>query len=308
MQKRSDGPGAQRPTPMQMLTSPIVAAVLTMFLWSSTTVVVRYFHQEMPPLSLSFWRTFVAFLILLPFVAPALRRQWSLLVSNLGWLALLALLLWVGGNALLFLALQYTIAVNAAVINSTEPLFIVLFAALIFRDPFTWRQGAGLALSLAGVVALISEGSAERLANLDFNIGDLIVTCAYLCWGLYVVFLRKVPHALDHRLLLCALLGLGALFMLPLHLLEIAFVRPMPVNLTVVTTVIGMAIFPGVCAMLMWNYAIREIGPARAGQFIHAIPAFTVVLALLFLGETLKSFHIVGIVLIAAGLATASRR
>ncbi len=293
---------------MALLTSPVTAAIATAFLWASTTVVVRYFHEEIPPLSLSFWRTTVAFLILLPFAAPALRTQWPIVVANLKWLALLALLLWVGGNALLFLSLQYTIALNAAVINSTEPIFIVLFAALIFRDPFTWRQGAGLALSLAGVLTLVAQGSLGRLASLEFNIGDLIVTCAYLSWGLYVVFLRKAPHQLDHKLLLCALLGIGAVFMLPLHLAEIAFVRPMPVNGTVALTVIGLAIGPGVLSMLMWNYTIRQIGPARAGQFIHTIPAFTVVMALVFLDETLRAFHIVGIVLIAIGLVVASRK
>jgi drug/metabolite transporter (DMT)-like permease len=293
---------------MGFITSPVTAVIATTFLWATTTVVVRYFHEEIPPLSLSFWRTTVAFLILLPFAVPALRTQWPLIVANIKWLALLALLLWVGGNALLFLSLQYTIALNAAVINSTEPIFIVLFAALIFRDPFTWRQGIGLALSLGGVLALISEGSLDRLMALDFNVGDIIVTCAYLSWGLYVVFLRKAPREMDHKLLLCALLGFGALFMLPLHLVEIAFVRPMPVNEMVVATVIALAIGPGVIAMLMWNYAIREMGPARAGQFIHTIPAFTVVMALIFLDETFRAFHIVGIVLIAIGLIVATRK
>jgi drug/metabolite transporter (DMT)-like permease len=308
LQNGSDSSGAPQSALMRLLTSPITALIATAFLWSTTTVVVRYFHEEMPPLSLSFWRTFTAFLILLPFAAPALRTQWPLVIANLKWLALLALLLWVGGNALLFLSLQYTIAINAAVINSTEPIFIVLFAALIFRDPFTWKQGAGFVLSLAGVLALISGGSVEQLRTLEFNIGDLIVTFAYVSWGLYVVFLRKVPQALDHRLLLWVLLGFGALFMLPLHLFEITFVRPMPVNGTVLTTVIALAIFPGVLSMLMWNYGIKKLGGARAGQFIHTIPAFTIVLALVFLDEALRQFHIIGMILIAAGLVVASRR
>mgnify|MGYP003999334679 CR=1 FL=1 len=142
----------------------------------------------------------------------------------------------VGGNAVLFLSLQYTMAINAAVINSVEPLFIVLFAALLFRDRFTWLQGTGLALSLLGVLVLISAGSFEQLLKLDFNRGDLIVTVAYASWGLYVVFLRKAPTGLDHRLLLAALLGLGALFMLPLYLVETMLVRPFPFSAASVGT------------------------------------------------------------------------
>jgi len=66
-------------------------------------------------------------------------------------------------------------------------------------------------------------------------------------------------------------------------------------------------VFPCAIAMLLWNYAIRRLGAMRAGQFLHLIPAFTVVLAITLLGEALLSFHIAGIVLIAAGLYVASR-
>jgi drug/metabolite transporter (DMT)-like permease len=293
---------------MQKLTSPLAAAVLTMFLWSTTTIVVRFVREDMPPIGLSFWRTSCAFLILLPFAIAPLRSQWPMVRAHLKLLAVLAIMLWVGGNALLFLSLQYTIAINAAVINSVEPLFIVLFAALIFRDRFSWLQGAGLTLSLFGVLVLISAGSFEKLLRLNFNRGDLIVTCAYASWGLYVVFLRKVPAGLDHRLLLAALLGLGALFMLPLYLAETAFVRPFPFSIASIGTILGLAIFPGVLSMLMWNYTIKNMGGARAGQFIHLIPAFTVGLAIVFLDETLRQFHIIGMILVAAGLVIASRR
>jgi drug/metabolite transporter (DMT)-like permease len=293
---------------MQKLTSPLAAAVLTMFLWSTTTIVVRFVREDMPPIGLSFWRTSCAFLILLPFAIAPLRSQWPMVRAHLKLLAVLAIMLWVGGNALLFLSLQYTIAINAAVINSVEPLFIVLFAALLFRDPFSWFQGAGLTMSLLGVLVLISAGSFEQLLQMNFNRGDLIVTCAYASWGLYVVFLRKAPAGLDQRLLLAVLLGLGALFMLPLYLAETVFVRPFPFSAASVGTIFVLAIFSGVLAMLMWNYAIKNMGGARAGQFIHLVPAFTVGLAIVFLDETLRQFHIVGMILIAAGLVVASRR
>ena len=58
----------------------------------------------------------------------------------------------------------------------------------------------------------------------------------------------------------------------------------------------------------MWNYAIRNMGAIRAGQYIHLIPAFTVIMALIFLDEALRQFHIVGIVLVTIGLVVASRR
>jgi len=290
-----------------ILTSPAAAATATAFLWAGTVIVVRYVRDDMPPLGLSFWRNLTAFAILLPFAVRPLLRQWELVRANLGLLALLALLLWVGGNALLFLSLQYTLAINAAVINSVEPVIIILLAALLFGDRLGWRQGIGVALSLAGVLALISGGSLDRLLRLDFNKGDLIVTVAYVSWGLYAVLLRKVPREIDHRLMLVVLLGFGSLFMAPLHLTEALLSRPLPLTGASVATVLALAVFPCAIAMLLWNYAIRRMGAMRAGQFLHLIPAFTVVLAIGLLGEALLSFHIAGIALIAGGLYVASR-
>lgn len=291
-----------------LLRSPVLAAVITMFFWAGTTIVVRYVRAEIPPLGLSFWRTFAAFLILLPFAARPLLRQWDAVRPHLGMLALLALLLWVGGNALLFVSLQYTIAINAAVINSVEPVIIVLLAALLFGDRLSRRQAAGVAVSLAGVLALISAGSVDRLLALDFNRGDLIVTGAYVSWGLYAVLLRKLPRGLDHRVTLAVLLGFGAVFLLPLHLIETVVARPMPATAAAALTVIGLAAFPCALAMLLWNYAIAHMGAVRAGQFLHLIPAFTVLLAIAFLGEIPGAHHIAGILLIAGGLYLAAPR
>lgn len=291
-----------------LLMSPYTALFLTMFFWAGTTIVVRYLRDDIPPMGLSFWRNTIAFLVLLPFTIVPMRREWHVVRDNWKIFALLAFLLWVGGNSLLFLSLQYTIAINAAVINSVEPLFIVLFAWLLFRDPFTWRQGAGLAVSLAGVLVLIAAGSLDRLLSLNFNKGDLIVTVAYVAWGLYAALLRKVPKGLDHRVIVLALLGLGSLYLLPLYLLETALSRPVPATLLTVGAVLAIAIFASAIPMILWNFAIMRLGPGRAGQYLHLIPAFTVIMAILFLDEALAGFHLVGIALIAAGLLVAARR
>lgn len=292
----------------RFLFSPYLAVILTAFIWAATTIIVRYVRDESPPIGLSFWRTLAAFIIMLPFCLRAIVNQWDMVCQHWKFLALLSLLLWVGGNALLFVSLQYTIAINAAVINSVEPLLIVVFAWLLFRDPFTWRQGLGLALSLGGVLVLITAGSVERLLALDLNRGDLIVTGAYIAWGLYAVLLRKLPRGLDYRVTVAAILGFGTLFLLPLYLIEAIYVRPTLPTATTLITIAWLATFSSSLAMILWNYGILQLGAARAGQYLHLIPAFTIVLAILILGETMGPHHIAGIVLIAIGLIIAARR
>jgi drug/metabolite transporter (DMT)-like permease len=299
--------GRRQSVVRRFIFSPYLAVILTAFLWAVTTIVVRYVRDESPPMGLSFWRTLAAFLIMLPFCLRAIVTQWDMVRQNWKMLAFLAFLIWVGGNALLFVSLQYTIAINAAVINSMEPLIIVAFAWLLFRDDFTWRQGLGLALSLGGVLVLITAGSVARLLALDLNRGDLIVTGAYVAWGLYAVLLRKLPRGLDYRVTVGTTLGFGALFLLPIYLFEAIYVRPtMPTAATLIT--IGwLATFSSALTMFLWNYGILKLGAARAGQYLHLIPAFTIVLAIIILGEALGVHHIAGIILIAIGLIIAAR-
>ena len=287
--------------------SPYLAVIWTALIWAVTTVVVRHVRDESPPIGLSFWRTLAAFIIMLPFCLRPIIDQWDMVRQYWKLLALLSLLLWVGGNALLFVSLQYTFAINVGVINSMEPLIIVVFAWLLFRDDFTWRQGLGLALSLGGVLVLITAGSVESLLALDLNRGDLIVSGAYVAWGLYAVLLRKLPRELDYRVTVGVVLGFGTLFLFPIFLFEAAYVRPTLPTTTTLITIAWLATFSSSLTMIFWNYGILKLGAARAGQYLHLVPAFTIVLAIIVLGETLGAHHIAGIVLIAIGLIVAAR-
>ncbi len=290
----------------RVLLNPYLAVSFAMFCWATTTILVRYLRDDAPPMGLSFWRLVCAFLILLPITYPKIRSQMGIIKEHWKTLALLSLLLWFGGNSLLFLSLQFTIAINAAVINSVEPIIIVFLAWLLFRDQFTGKQAVGAVLSLGGVLVLIAAGSLERLLALDFNLGDIIVFCAYISWGLYAVLLRKLPRDLDPIVIVTMLLGFGIPMLFIPYLIESAFFQATQFNALTIGTIIYLGIFSGAISMVGWNHGIKTLGPIRAGQFLHLIPAFTVVLAILLLGETLKGYHFAGIALIVIGIFLAS--
>ncbi len=107
--------------------------------------------------------------------------------------------------------------------------------------------------------------------------------------------------------MLLALAGLGALLLLPFYIVETIMVRPMPATLTSVSAIGFLALFSCALAMFLWNYSIANMGAVRAGQFLHLIPAFTVILAIAILGEQMGWYHIAGIFFIVAGLAVTSR-
>lgn len=292
---------------MAALRSPYAALVFAMFCWGCTTIVVRHVRADVPPMGLAFWRNVLAFAIILPFVWTPMRASWPAIWRNWRIFLGLSVILWVGGNALLFVALQYTIAINAGVINSVEPVMIVILATLFFGDRFTLMQAVGVVISFVGVLILIAEGSLAQLAQLQFKRGDIIVFFAYVFWAFYAVLMRKLPRDIDHKVVVAVLIGLGALCIAPLYIAETMFWRPMTWNATALSATVFLAIFSSLLAMLFWNYGIAKMGAIKAGQFLHLIPVFTVLLAVVLLGEQLAGYHYAGIALIAAGLYLTSR-
>ena len=287
---------------MRVLTSPYLAVTVAMLCWAASTVVVRGLREDVPPMGLSFWRTLLGAALVLPFAWRPLVQQIHLVRRHFWIILFLSFLLFVGGNAVLFLSLQYTIAINVGVLNSFEPVLIIVAAWAIFRDRVTANQIAGVLVSLLGVFALIARGDPRAILALDFNAGDILVLVAYVSWALYAVYLRLAPRALDQRAMLFLLLFLGALMLIPCYLIEWAVDRPMTWGLPSIGAIVGLALFSSVFAVYLWNYAIQRLGPSLAGIFVHLIVAFTVILAIAFLGEVFEWFHAVGVALIGAGI------
>lgn len=290
----------------RVATSPYVAMSVAMLFWAGSTIIARGVRDMVPPIGLSFWRTMLGALIILPFTWSTLVRQAALIRRNIGIILLLACLLIVGGNAVLFLALNYTIAINAGVLNSFEPVLIIVAAWAIFGDRVSLSRAAGVAISLLGVLSLIGRGDISVLADLDFNLGDMLVLGAYTSWAFYAVYLRKSPRELDPRAMLFLILFLGGLMLLPFYAIEWIFDRPTRFDAPTLASTCVLALFSSVISIQLWNYGVRSLGAPRASVFIHLILVFTVILAILFLGETPKWYHAVGVALIGIGIYLSS--
>lgn len=293
---------------MRMIKSPHAAAATAMFMWALSMIAVRLVRGDVPPLGLSFWRTLLALLIVLPFAVHRVRADWFALRKSWPILALLGFLLFVAGNGGLFVGLQNTTAINASLINSFEPILIVVVGALMFRDAVTIRQAIGVAVSLAGVLALISRADYRVLADFDINRGDLWVLFAITSWAFYAVLLRRSPRGVHYLSQFTALVFFGALFMLPFYLWEAINVAPTRANLESISVIAILAVFSTLLSIILWNKAIAGLGSGRAALFIHLIPVYSVILAGLLLDETLELYHAFGIVLIGIGIWLATMR
>ena len=289
--------------------SPYLLLVLAASFWGGNFNIARAFNLEIPPMGLSFWRWTVAGVILLPFVWRPMRQQWPACKQHFPLVFALGILGVAGFNTLVYLGLQTTTATNGVLMQSVNPIFIIILSSLLLGEFASKRQWLGIFISLLGVLAILIQGQLANLLKLDFHAGDLIILLAVLDWSLYTVLLRKLPNELKGLPILGYTIAIGVLGILPLYLYEALMTsRSMPVNWISISSVLYVAIFPSVLSYLFWNHGTQRIGANRAGQFAHVVPISGIIIAVLLLGEQLHLYHLLGISLVAVGIVLANYR
>ncbi len=281
---------------------PYLLLVLTTLFWSGNFVISRGMHAAIPPMALSFWRWALAFLILAFFGLRHLQAEKKLAWRHKNFLIIQGLLGVTGFNSLIYMAMQTTTAINAALVNSCTPIIIVLISWAMFKDRLSLRQCLGVAISLCGVLLIISRGDLSTLLKLQFNRGDILVFLAACLWAFYSVNLKNYPRGLHPLAYQTAIAMVGLAALLPLYLLEIASGKTLVVTPDSVVAIIYVAVFASVLAFIFWNRAVSSLGANIAGPFIHLMPAFSTLLAVFFLDETLTQNHLMAILLIFGGI------
>lgn len=291
---------------MRARSSPYILLSASAFFWGANFVVGRALSIDVPPIAMNFWRFFGALIVLLPFTSgPVWRHRRELLVN---WPLLLAL--GVTGisafHSFVYTALTSTTAINAALFMALTPLAIPLFAYALNGDAPTGRQVAGIGLSFVGILVLIGRGDFAVLAALHFNRGDLWMVAAFPLWSLYAVLLKRRPTELPPAVLLVGVMGVGVGLLIPAYGWEYAHVGGFSPNTESLFGLAFLAVFASALAYMFWNRGVGEVGASRAAPFMHLVPVFATLLAIVFLGESLHFYHLVGATLIAFGVVIAA--
>jgi drug/metabolite transporter (DMT)-like permease len=286
---------------------PYLLLALTSLFWAGNTILGRFIAGHVPPITLAFIRWGGACLILLPFAAPHLRRDWPAIRRHAGVMALLAFTGFSVYNTLAYYGLQYTTAINGLLLQSVAPLFVAMWTFALFGDRLTWRQAGGICVSLTGVVVIVCHGSLAVLLTVAFNRGDVAFLIALVVYGFYAAFLRRRPPMHPFSFL-AAGMGGGAVLMIPAVIWEIAAGRTMVFDAESVASFAFICIFPSLLGYLFLNRGIELIGANRAAPFIHLVPVFGSAMAVALLGERFELFHAVGYALVFAGITVAARR
>ena len=91
-------------------------------------------------------------------------------------------------NSFVYVSLQYTQVINASLFNTAIPAAIILSCFIFKIEKTNLYQLLGLLISVLGILVIITKFNLNILLNLDFNIGDIWMIGAVICWGLYSSF------------------------------------------------------------------------------------------------------------------------
>lgn len=284
--------------------------VLGILFWSGNYVLGRAVVGTVPPITLAYIRWIFAFLIFLPFVWKEILENKEKIMANWKPLMIMGLTGLLGFNYFQYLAVKYTTAINATIINASLPMFTAIAGFIFFNNRLKGYQVVGILFSMIGVLTVITKGNLLNLFNMAFNQGDLFMLIAVLVNTAYLQYVRHKGFLVPQKVLfICSVLG-GLIATFPAPILEIYLVGTKwldQIQGIHFLSLLYFAIFPSILSMLFFNRAIVDMGPVKTSIFLNLSIVFSSVLGMLFLKEQLFVTHFIGGILIVAGVLLTNR-
>lgn len=280
---------------------------LTVLFWAGNSIAGRALAGVVPPVALSFWRWALALALVTPLAWPHLKRDGPALLARWRLVVALSLMGVASFGVLLYFGLQTTTALNSVVVQAGIPPLVMLFGWLGLGDRVNRWQVAGMALSLTGVLAVVTHGRPWDLLHLGLNPGDGLILIGVVLYAVYSLILRRRPdvHPLS---LLWATFAVSVAALAPLYAVEAALGARIVLSAKALLGVAYIAALPSFAAYLFFNRGVELVGSARASQYLHLQPIFGAVLAVLLLGEAFRPHHAAGMALILAGIVLSGRK
>lgn len=229
---------------------------------------------------------------------PLPRRDWGnvVLYSVLG----------VVCNQMFFLiGLSLTSAHVAAILITTVPMFALAAAIVLGRERASRAKIGGIALAAAGALVLVGgEGFAGATQSL---VGDLFIILNSFCYALYLVVSKPAMSRMSPRRVIARMFAIAAVILLPICAVPMAHqewsIIPARAWLALALVIAG----PTVAAYVINAWTLAHVDSSLVATYIYVQPAITIVLAAIFLGETIRAAGIAAAVMIFGGVWISGR-
>lgn len=276
--------------------------ILTTLFWAGAFIAAKLSAPFIPAFTLTFLRFFIATVILYFIVVKKEKGLYKLKKSDIPVFLFTGIIGMFGYHVFFFTAIKYTTAISSSIIGASNPIITSLFAIIFLHDKFTMKRIIGILLSFLGVFLTITEGNIFIIKSMAFNKGDILMLVAVFMWALYSVYSKKVSPRYTPLILTFYSFVFCTVFLIPFVIYEnpISYIGKVPYYSYI--SVVYMSIFASVIGYLVQQISIKQIGPSRTSIFINLVPAFSIVLSILLLGESISVIKLFTTVLIIAGV------
>ena len=283
--------------------------ILTTIFWSGNFIVGKAASTyDIPPFSLNFYRWFFAGLILFPFTIKELIAKKEYILENIGFFTILGITSITIFNSIVYYSLYYTQVISGILMISTIPVWIIFISSILNIEKTNIFQIIGVIFSLTGVIFIITKADLEIIKNLDFNKGDLSMVVAMFSWAVYSALLKRKKYEISQVTLLQVVIITGLIFLTPIYFIEMYMGNVIVMGIPFVLTLTYVVFFPGLASFFFWIKGISIIGANRAGVFLHLMPIFGAIMAMLIFNERFMFYHIFGAIFIIAGITLSNKK
>ena len=286
--------------------NPWLLLTFSTLLWGGNVVAARWAVGEISPMVLVGLRWIAVCTLILCILRGRTRAMFDQLRPHWLYLLLMGVFGFTISNAALYEGARFTSGVNVAIIQGVLPVLVLAGARMVYGTRVGVVRMAGVALTMAGILLIATEGEPARILDLQFNKGDLFAFLSAALYAGFTLALRKRPPMSA----LAFFIGLAFA----------ALVTAVPAM--AVEALLGEAIWPGwrgvlvllyvalctsIVGQICWIRAVEMIGPGRAGVFQNLVPISGAILSVLVLRETFHWRHAASLALVLTGLFISER-
>jgi len=275
--------------------------IITTWCWGLNAIISRLAVGEISPMQLVTVRWLGVVLILAVIARDNIARDWPILRRHLLFLCLMGSCGFTAFNALFYVAGHHTSAINIGILQGSIPIFVLLGSLLVLRQPISVIQGAGVAVTLLGVVIVASRGDLGELLATSVNRGDLFMLIACFFYAAYSVGLSRRPNvsALGFFAIIASVAWLASLPLVAIETYQQGWTAPTATGWTLALLV---TLLPSLIAQIFFIQGVTLIGASRAGVFVNLVPVFASIMAVIFLQEVFQVYHALALILVLGGI------
>jgi len=269
-------------------------------IWGSTYLMNKIAVQQLSPFFLASIRFFLSSLLIL-FISKLMKLNLKISKKELLNTILVGFMFLVFGNGVFVWSLKYIDSGFAALLASTQPLFVLLLMRLIDNKKIKSKSLIGIALGIIGMYLLISQK--ELTTDDDTLLGMFMIFACVLVWSFASIYVKKaeLPKSYfvstGYQMLFASII----LFFISLSFNE-EWISPIDWNANVILSMILLIIFGSIVAFTAFNYLLKEVSTEKVATSAYVNPVIALILGWYVLGEQLSTQSIVASIILLTGV------